>query len=82
MGNASVAALYKPLSVDDRSKINGILSATNYFYRRSGYIFIVLVFILSFCFPLIAADKVDVSLAFFYLVFILGVSGIVEYFFY
>jgi O-antigen/teichoic acid export membrane protein len=79
VGNASVAALYKPLLKNEKDKINGILSATNYFYRRSGYFFIVLVIILSIYFPIIASREVDTYTA-FYLVLILGISGIIEYF--
>jgi O-antigen/teichoic acid export membrane protein len=78
VGNASIVALYKPLSNNDRNSINGILSATNFFYRRSGYIFGVLVFLLAIIYPAIVKNEINPTLA-FYLVLILGISGIWDY---
>lgn len=80
VGSASIAALYKPLSMNDREQVNGILSATNHFYRRSGYVFVVLVAILAICYPLIVGDEINPRTA-LYMVLILGMSGMWEYFF-
>ncbi|MGE7093367.1 lipopolysaccharide biosynthesis protein [Lysinibacillus sp. NPDC048646] len=80
VGNASIAALYKPLSLSDKDQINGILSATNHFYRRSGTIFTVLVAILAIFYPFVVGDEVNPRTA-FYMVLILGISGMWEYFF-
>lgn len=79
VGSTSIAALYKPLSRNDKDNINGILSATNHFYRRSGYIFVVLVAIFAICYSLLVGDEVSPHTA-FYLVLILGISGMWEYF--
>ena len=78
VGQASIAALYKPLNNNDTSKINGILSATNLFYRRSGYLFIILVILLAFLYPKIIGNEVNSELA-FYMVLVLGVTGMWEY---
>ncbi|MGN4126113.1 lipopolysaccharide biosynthesis protein [Lysinibacillus sphaericus] len=80
VGNASIAALYKPLSLSDKDQINGILAATNHFYRRSGYIFTVLVVILAIFYPLVVGDEVNPRTA-FYMVLILGISTMGEYFY-
>ncbi|WP_107923017.1 lipopolysaccharide biosynthesis protein [Lysinibacillus parviboronicapiens] len=80
VGNASIAALYKPLSLRDKEQINGILSATNHFYRRSGIIFTMLVALLAIFYPLVVGDEVNPRTA-LYLVLILGISGMWEYFF-
>lgn len=80
VGSASIVALYKPLAQRDKDQINGILSATNLFYRRSGYVFVGLVAILAICYPLIVGDEVNPRTA-FYMVLILGISGMWEYFF-
>ncbi|MFJ5791242.1 lipopolysaccharide biosynthesis protein [Lysinibacillus sp. NPDC093197] len=79
VGSASIAALYKPLAINDKEQINGILSATHYFYRRSGTIFVVLVALLAIFYPLIVAKEVS-PLTAFYMVLILGISGVWEYF--
>lgn len=80
VGNASIVALYKPLAKGDKDQINGILSATNRFYRRSGYVFVGLVAILAICYPLLVGDEVNPRTA-LYMVLILGISGMWEYFF-
>lgn len=77
---ASIAALYAPLAAKDKNSINTILSATNHFYRRSGYIFVLLVLCLSILFPFIVQNEVDVLLTFL-MVLVLGASGVFEYFF-
>ncbi|CAM5397433.1 Polysaccharide transport protein OS=Lysinibacillus sphaericus OX=1421 GN=LS41612_17405 PE=4 SV=1 [Lysinibacillus sphaericus] len=79
IGSASVAALYKPLAMNDKEQINGILSATHYFYRRSGMIFVVLVALLAMFYPLLVKEDVS-PLTAFYMVLILGISGVWEYF--
>lgn len=79
IGSASVAALYKPLAMNDKEQINGILSATHYFYRRSGMVFVVLVALLAMLYPLLVKEDVS-PLTAFYMVLILGISGVWEYF--
>ncbi|MEW9052625.1 MAG: polysaccharide transport protein [Neobacillus sp.] len=78
VGAASIAALYSPIALSDKLSINGILSATKTFYRRSGYLFIFLVVLLAFIYPLIVGDEVNSSLSLL-MVLILGLSGMMEY---
>ena len=51
VGKATSQALYKPLSEDNRNKINSIMSATNRFYRKTGYIYsaTVIIFAVVYC---------------------------------
>lgn len=42
VGGASLQALYKPVSEDNRDEINGILSATHHFYIRTGYFYLLI----------------------------------------
>lgn len=79
VGSASIAALYKPLAMHDKDQINGILSATHHFYRRSGMIFVVLVALLAIGYPLLVSKEIS-PLTAFYLVLVLGLSGVWEYF--
>lgn len=80
VGSASIVALYKPLAQRDKDQINGILSATNLFYRRSGYVFVGLVAILAICYPLIVGDEVNPRTAFYMVLILGGISGMWEYF--
>lgn len=79
VGQASIAALYKPLSRNNLNEVSGIVSATNFFYRRSGYLFIMCVVILAFLYPKIIGDEINTKLA-SYMVLILGLTGMWEYF--
>ena len=79
VGGASIAALYKPLSLGDVAGRNGILSATAKFYNRSGVLFTVLVFVLAFVYPLIVRNEVD-RLQSALMVLVLGITGAAEFF--
>lgn len=79
IGVASIAALYKPLAEEDLKKINGILSATQKFYSKSGIIFTFGILVLAFIFPFIAKTEIDRTISFF-MVLILGISGSSEFF--
>ncbi|MEH7112584.1 polysaccharide transport protein [Neobacillus niacini] len=78
VGAASIAALYSPIALGDRNGINSILSATKTFYRRSGYLFIFLVIVLAFLYPMIVDGEVSGTISLM-MVLILGISGMMEY---
>ena len=59
IGNASIVQLYKPLAENSIDEVNGILSATNKFYKKSGSLFIFLVIILLIIYPLFVSGQVD-----------------------
>ena len=48
VGSAAVYSLYAPVGSDDKNKINGILSATNKYYTRTGFLYLSIVIVLSF----------------------------------
>lgn len=80
VGSAAVSSLYAPVGSDDKNKINGILSATNKYYTRTGFLYLSIVTLLSFIYPLL----VNSSLPYYLMVgifFINGASGVVAYFF-
>lgn len=79
VGGASLQALYKPVSLNDKNKINGILSATNYFYQRTGTWYLIIVILLAFLYPLIITSDLSYWLM-FSLVALVGVSGALPYF--
>ena len=78
LGAASSAALYEPLEKKDSTKISSILSATRTFFNRTGYIFLVLVFLLTVIYPFAInapLSKINIAL----IVLILGGGGVLEY---
>ena len=79
IGTASIAALYLPLSENNYSAINGILSATKKFYNKSGGLFTILILCLSLIYPLFVGSQVS-KLSASFMVFVLGISGIAEFF--
>lgn len=80
LANASIFALYKPLSENNYKEISAIVVATQKSYITSGYIFFLLIGILAFIYPL----NIHVSginyFHMFLLIIVLGFSGIVDFF--
>ena len=52
IGQATVQALYKPIVEDDKNEINGILSATQKYYRKLTKIYMLIVLLVSVLYPL------------------------------
>lgn len=80
VGAASLQALYHPMGAGDKEKANSIIAATNFYYRRTGLIFVSIIVALAFIYPLILDTELNywVMVALF---LILGVGGSVPYFF-
>lgn len=80
LSSASIYALYKPLAENDHKGISAIVVATQRFYMKSGYIFLMLVMALACIYPM----RVDVDglnyCQVFLLVLILGAAGVLEFF--
>jgi len=80
LSSAAVYALYKPLAKSDHKQISAVVTATQKFYIKSGYIFLVLVGILACIYPLnIKLDGLSYWQVLF-LVLILGFAGVLEFF--
>lgn len=62
VGAASIAALYKPLSENNKEEISGILSATKYYYRKAAMLLLVFSFILAFLYPMLLGNQIDSTL--------------------
>ena len=52
VGAASLRALYFPVGKNDKQQINRILSATHYYYKRTGWLYLLIIFAISFLYPL------------------------------
>lgn len=78
VGLASTQALYGPVANEDKGKINGILSATNYFYRRTGFLYGSLVIGVGLLYSVFIKSEVD-SLTIFLLTVIYGMPGVLRF---
>lgn len=79
VGAATVQALYTPCGKNDHDKINRIMAATNYFYRRTGTIYLIIVMILSVGYTLMI-DSTIPRIYIFLVVILSGLSGVLSYF--
>ena len=77
---AMIYALYKPLAAKDNNSINRILVAAKKTYEKSGYWFLFFITIIALGYPLfISVDNLQ-NYEIFFLVLIIGLSGVLEFF--
>lgn len=80
VGTASIQALYRPIAENNHDSINRIMAATHHFYKRTGYIYLALVFVLAGGFT-IAVNSSIPKYQIFLVVLLAGLSGVMSYFF-
>lgn len=80
IGAATCQALYKPISKNDKEHINSILSATHIYYTRIGFVYLSLVIILAFVFPIVIHSSFSFWFV-FALVIIQGMPGVISFLF-
>lgn len=80
LGGAAIYALYEPLAVSNYKKANSILAATKKMYEKSGYLFLVLVFVLALIFPIFIDIKTLKIWEVFLLTLIIGMTGVLDFF--
>lgn len=80
VGTATLQALYKPLSLNDKNEVNSILSATSNYYKKTGILYFLAVILFSVSFPFIFNTNID-KLTIFLIVLFSGLSGVINYFF-
>lgn len=79
IGTATLQALYKPVALGDWGGINGIMSAANNYYKRTGLLYLLGLLALSIGYPL----AVNSSLPFLTVsgaVFFSGIGNVVVFF--
>lgn len=80
VGAATLQALYSPVSKNDKDCVNGVLAATNYFYKRTGTLYFFVILGLTVLFPVTLKTELprqDVM----WVVFLSGMPGVVNYYF-
>lgn len=80
LGSATVFALYKPLANKDNIARDAVVSAARISYNRVGYIFLALSILLAVIYPLIGKSEVLSSIELSFLVLVLCLSGVFNFF--
>ena len=78
LGITSQVALYKPIKDNDWNKINGVLSATHYFFKKTGVVFAILVLMTAILFPYLGNRDIS-RITIFSIIAIYGIGAISEY---
>lgn len=80
VGSVTRAALYSPLVDNDKRKISGILKATEIFFRKIAYIFLIYTMILAVVYPHIIRSQNDIIFI-SSLVLVISIHTFVQYYF-
>lgn len=78
VGDASVLALYGPIARNEKNKVNSILAATNYYYKRIGIIYLAGVIALGFLFPLTLNTDIP-YMVICAIILLQGMGGVINY---
>lgn len=79
VGLTTLQALYKPIALDDKEKINGYLSATNQYYQKAGVIYFIIVILLALSYPKLVHSSV-MPKTITAVIFFMGLNGAVNFF--
>lgn len=80
IGTATLQALYKPLAMDDWDGVNGVMAASDRYYKRAGRLYLAGLLVLTIAYPLV----VDSTLPFWTVcgaVFFSGIGQVVLFYF-
>ena len=81
IGEASLQALYRPISNNDNKGANAILSATTHYYNRIGVIYLVVLVVLAAIYPIfVSTESVSYLSTFLYIIFS-GITTGLNFFF-
>lgn len=80
IGPVIKAALYKPIANQDDKQIANILKASEKFFKRIAYIFIIYILILCIIYPIIMKNQFEIAFT-ISLVVIIAISTFAEYYF-
>lgn len=80
VGAATIQSLYKPLAFNDKDAINGILSSTSKYYKRTGIWYLIGIIITSLLYPFIVKSQIG-AINIFIVILLTGIVGVINYFF-
>ncbi len=80
VGAATVQALYAPVGKNNKNEINGILAATDHYYKKTGKIYLLAVVALAVVYPLVINS--DISFTTMSLIILFnGIPGVISYYY-
>lgn len=80
IGLATLQALYKTLGSKDIPATNAVLSATNHYYHRTGYVYLGVIIIFSFVYPLLVSSDIPFWTVVL-VIFLNGIGNVINFFF-
>lgn len=80
IGTATVQALYGPLARKEEDSISEIISATNIFYRRVGFLYLIAIAIFAVVYPLAVKSEIPKITVVLVILFI-GLGNVINFFF-
>lgn len=78
VGLASQQALYKPVADNDRNAINSILSATNHYYLKTGFIYLLIMLLFSAIYPMCIKSELSKVVVAGVIIFY-GIPGVLSF---
>lgn len=78
IGSTTLQALYKPTAENDRNAINGVLSATNKYYKKVSIIYFIAVLVFSTIYPLTVKSSLAKSWV-FGIIFLNGMGSVINF---
>lgn len=80
VGGATVQALYKTVGGDSKADTNSILAATNKYYQRTGFLYLVAITVFSIIYPLVV--KTDIPTVTIVLIIVVnGLGSVIRFWF-
>ncbi len=80
VGTATLQALYRPVAQDNKDDINSILAATNSYYRRTGFVYLMFVVGFAAIYPFVIATNIN-KLVIVAVILFNGLGNVLSYFF-
>ena len=80
VGTAALQALYKPIANKDREEVNSILTATSYYYKKTGILYLCAVILVAFLYPLFVKSSLNYVFV-VTIVLLCGLPNVINYLF-
>ena len=80
VGLASIQALYKPISADNKDEMNGILAATSKYYKKTGIYYLIGVIVMAIVYPIFIKSSIS-NINVFLVIFFTGLVGVVNFYY-
>ena len=80
VGTAALQAMYAPIANGNKQKACEIMAATDYYFRRTGFLYAIAVILLALGYPYIFNVEID-NLTVAIIILLQGSAGVIRYFF-